>query len=292
MIVNMFYGFCMALADSVPGVSGGTIAFILGFYEKLLDSVHNLFSKDPQHRKSAIPFIVKLLLGWAVGMGLSVLALSKLFESNIYLLSSAFLGLTISSIPFIIIAEKEEIKDKYGNIVFTLIGIILVVSISLLRTKISSGSTIDFSNLQIGQYVYVFISGAIAITAMVLPGISGSTLLLILGVYIPTINAIREFMRFNFSIIGGLLTIFLGIVFGLAISIGIIRSALKNFKSETLYLILGLMIGSLYAICMGPTTLKEPLPPLSLSNFSIIGFIIGIIILFGLETARKKIENS
>ena len=79
MILNMFYGFCMALADSVPGVSGGTIAFILGFYEKLLDNVHNIFSKDMTKRKSAIPFIVKLLLGWAIGMAISVTVLSNLF---------------------------------------------------------------------------------------------------------------------------------------------------------------------------------------------------------------------
>jgi len=72
MILNMFYGFCMALADSVPGVSGGTIAFILGFYEKLLDNVHNIFSKDKEKRKTAIPFIAKLLLGWAIGMAISV----------------------------------------------------------------------------------------------------------------------------------------------------------------------------------------------------------------------------
>ena len=68
MIVNIFYGFCMALADSVPGVSGGTIAFILGFYEKLLDNVHNIFSKDNDKRKTSIPFIVKLLIVWDIGM--------------------------------------------------------------------------------------------------------------------------------------------------------------------------------------------------------------------------------
>ena len=92
MIINIFYGFCMALADSFPGVSGGTIAFILGFYEKLLDSVHYLFSKeDPKKRSQAIYFIAKLIIGWIIGMGMSVAVLSNLFESKIYLLSSIFL---------------------------------------------------------------------------------------------------------------------------------------------------------------------------------------------------------
>ena len=161
MIVNIFYGFCMALADSVPGVSGGTIAFILGFYEKLLDNVHNVFSKDNDKRKSAIPFIVKLLIGWAIGIGMSVVILSSLFESNIYTLSSVFLGLTVSSIPFIIISEKNDIKGNYSNLVFSILGIMLVVTISLLRSKVSSGTSIDFSDLKFIQYGYIFIASFI-----------------------------------------------------------------------------------------------------------------------------------
>lgn len=290
MILNMFYGFCMALADSVPGVSGGTIAFILGFYEKLLDNVHNIFSKDKEKRKTAIPFIAKLLLGWAIGMAISVTVLSNLFENKIYLLSSVFLGLTSASIPFIVISEKEDLKGKYANLLFTIIGLILVVSISVLRDHISGGSTVDFANLQLVQYAYVFISGMIAITAMVLPGISGATLLLILGVYAPTITGIKELLHFNLSVLPGIICLGLGILIGLALSIGLIRMALKKYKSKTLYFIIGLMIGSLYAIGMGPTTLKTPLPPLGFSTFSILGFIFGIVILLGLEMTRKKLE--
>ena len=291
MILNMFYGFCMALADSVPGVSGGTIAFILGFYEKLLDNVHNIFSKDMTKRKSAIPFIIKLLLGWAIGMAISVTVLSNLFESKIYFLSSVFLGLTSVSIPFIIISEKEDLKGKFGNLIFTLIGLVLVVSISILRDRISGGSSIDFANLQPLQYAYVFFAGMIAITAMVLPGISGATLLLILGVYAPTITGIKELLHFNLSVLPGIICLGLGILTGLALSIGLIRVALKKYKSKTLYFILGLMIGSLCAIGMGPTTLKTPLPALGLSTFSILGFILGIAILLGLEMTRKKLED-
>lgn len=290
MILNMFYGFCMALADSVPGVSGGTIAFILGFYEKLLDNVHNIFSKDKEKRKTAIPFIAKLLLGWVIGMAISVTVLSNLFENKIYLLSSVFLGLTSASIPFIVISEKEYLKGKYANLLFTIIGLILVVSISVLREHISGGSTVDFANLQLVQYAYVFISSMIAITAMVLPGISGATLLLILGVYAPTITGIKELLHFNLSVLPGIICLGLGILIGLALSIGLIRMALKKYKSKTLYFIIGLMIGSLYAIGMGPTTLKTPLPALGFSTFSILGFIFGIVILLGLEMTRKKLE--
>ncbi|MGP1568411.1 MAG: DUF368 domain-containing protein [Peptoanaerobacter stomatis] len=292
MIINIFYGFCMALADSVPGVSGGTIAFILGFYEKLLDSVHYLFSKeDPKKRSQAIYFIVKLIIGWIIGMGMSVAVLSNLFESKIYLLSSIFLGLTLSSIPFVIISEKKNIQGKYGEILFSILGIALVITISSLRSSVLNNSSIHFESLSASQFIYVFISGMIAITAMVLPGISGSTLLLIFGVYVPTITAVKEFITFNFSVIWGLMALGLGILFGLAISIKTIRLTLKNHKSKMIYFITGLMIGSLYAISMGPTTLKNPLPQLSFSTFNIFGFILGIAILLALEFIRRYLEK-
>ena len=68
MIVTVFHGFCMALADSVPGVSGGTIAFILGFYERFLDALHDLFRGEGERRKAGLRYVLKLGLGWMVGM--------------------------------------------------------------------------------------------------------------------------------------------------------------------------------------------------------------------------------
>ena len=71
MFVHLFHGFCMALADSVPGVSGGTIAFILGFYDRFLNALHDLFGKDPAARRPALRYLVKLGAGWVIGMGLA-----------------------------------------------------------------------------------------------------------------------------------------------------------------------------------------------------------------------------
>lgn len=112
MLVNMFHGFCMALADSVPGVSGGTIAFILGFYDRFLNALHDLFSGTAAERKAALCYLVKLGLGWVVGMGLAATALAQVFESGIYVLSSAFLGLTIASLPFIIREERSTLAGR------------------------------------------------------------------------------------------------------------------------------------------------------------------------------------
>ena len=81
----------MALADSVPGVSGGTIAFILGFYDDFINSLNTLVSKDPwEEKKKALIFLIKLGFGWVVGLGLSVVFLSSIFNDHIYAISSLF----------------------------------------------------------------------------------------------------------------------------------------------------------------------------------------------------------
>ena len=92
MGLTAFHGFCMALADSVPGVSGGTIAFILGFYDRFLDALHQLFGTDTDARRAAVRYLLQLGLGWVVGMVASVAALAELFASQVYFMSSLFLG--------------------------------------------------------------------------------------------------------------------------------------------------------------------------------------------------------
>lgn len=94
--IDMLDGFCMSLADSVPGVSGGTVAFILGFYEQLLASFQNAFSRDKGKRRSALLYLLRIGAGWAVGMGLCMVLLNRTFETHVYFLSSVFIGLTVA----------------------------------------------------------------------------------------------------------------------------------------------------------------------------------------------------
>ena len=180
-IVNLIRGFFMALADSVPGVSGGTIAFILGFYDEFIGSLNTLVSKNSKEEKiQALQFLLKIGVGWAIGMITSVLFLASIFEEHIYSISSVFIGFIIFSIPLIIKAEKETIKNKYLNIVWTITGILVVVAITVFNPVAGgTGFEVSLSQLNIGLILYVFIAGMIAISAMVLQGISGSTLLLI-----------------------------------------------------------------------------------------------------------------
>ena len=197
LIERFIQGFCMALADSVPGVSGGTIAFIMGFYDKFINSLDNLLRGDSKEKKQALKFLIKLGIGWIVGFLISATILSTLFNSKIYVLSSLFLGFIIFAIPVVIREEKDEVIGKYKNIIFLVLGMLFVVLISFLN---SNGSLIEIGHLNklnLGLMIYVFLAGAIAITAMILPGISGSTLLLIFGLYIPIMNAVKNILKFE-----------------------------------------------------------------------------------------------
>ena len=287
---NWVQGFSMALADSVPGVSGGTVAFVLGFYDKLINSLNTLISRKGD-KKEAITFLIKLGIGWAIGMAIASLILSSLFETHIYQVSSLFIGFIIFAIPLIIKEEKENIKGKYKNLIFTIIGIVVVSGITYFNPQTGSGANIDITNLNLGLALYVFIAGMIAISAMILPGISGSTLLLICGLYMPIITGIKETLHFNLSYIPVLFVFGLGVLAGIALIIKIVKKALEKYRSQTIYLIIGLMIGSIYAIIMGATTLKIPQAPLSLKTFNFICFVIGGLIILGMEIAKRKLES-
>lgn len=282
----------MSLADSVPGVSGGTIAFILGFYDKFITALNNIIFGNKQEKKEAVFFLIKLGIGWIVGMILATLVLTSLFEKNIYQISSLFLGFIVFSIPLIIKDELSSLKGKYQNLIFTVLGIAVVSLITYFNPISSTSNIVNISHLNIGLIAYVFFAAMIAISAMVLPGISGSTLLLIFGLYIPIMNAIKELLHFNLSYFPVLLVFGLGVIIGIILVIKLIKRALEKHRSQTIYLIIGLMLGSLYAIVMGPTTLEASKPPMSFTSFNFVFFIVGGIVILGLEQAKKLLEKN
>ncbi len=291
MLINFVRGFCMAIADSVPGVSGGTIAFLLGFYDKFIGSINNILSGTKEQRRNSLKFILKLGIGWVIGFLLSVLILSSFFQSNIYQISSLFLGLIIFSIPIIVMAEKDCLKGKYANLIFTAIGIIIVCLITYYNPVSGEGSSIDLTNISLPLTLYVFIAAIITISAMVLPGISGSTLLLAMGLYLPMIMAIKEVFHLNMEYLPMLLVFAVGLVAGIFSVIKIVKYFLDKHRSQTVYLIIGLMIGSTYAIVMGATTLEVPQPAMTLQTFHVLFFILGGVILLGLELMKRRMVS-
>lgn len=289
-IMNFINGFCMALADSVPGVSGGTIAFLLGFYDKFIGSLDDLFRGNMEKKKEALKFLIKLGCGWVVGFLIAASVLAKFFNTKIYTMSSLFLGFILFAIPVVIREEKNTIKGKYKHLIFLLLGITVVVGISLLTS--TGGMNVDINNFNIGTIIYVFIAAMIAISAMILPGISGSTLLLIFGLYIPIMTRVKALISFDFSALPILIIFGLGMVAGILTFTKLIRKCLEKYRSQTVFAILGMMIGSMYSIVMGPTTLDVPQAAMTFSTFNIIAFVIGGVIICGLELLKRYFEKT
>ena len=280
-------GFCMALADSVPGVSGGTVAFIMGFYDRFIGSIHDLAFGKMKEKKAALVYLAKLGVGWIIGMVMAVIILSALFESHIYVVSSLFIGFIAGAIPLIVKEEKESMKEVSKGILFCLIGIMLEVGITWANGSVG-GASMDLGEFSIGAAIKLFFIGMIAISAMFLPGISGSTLLLIFGAYIPVITAVKGILSLDFSYVPCMLFFGCGVLTGTVTVVKAIKVCLENYRTQTVYMILGMMIGSFYAIIMGPTTLEVPQAALNLRSFQIISAVVGVSLVLGMQMIKER----
>jgi putative membrane protein len=231
-------GMGMGAADVVPGVSGGTIAFITGIYEELINSLANinlaalklLFSKGISSFWKHINgnFFVALFLG----IGISVFSLAKgltyLLEQYPVVLWSFFFGLILASAILIL---KSVPKWNVGNGIGLMLGIAVAVFVSLAQAS-ADGTSLP----------YIFLSGCIAICAMILPGISGAFILVLLGSYAVVIEGIKDV---NLSII----TVFgAGCVIGLLAFSKLLKFLFENYKSLVLAILTGFLFGSLVKI--------------------------------------------
>ena len=242
-------GIAMGAADVVPGVSGGTIAFISGIYQELIDSINTIdLSLLKTLKKEGIKAAWKqanasFLLALIIGIGISILTFSKiithLLATQPILVWSFFFGLIIASILLI---WKQISNWKPVTIIALLIGIVLTYYITIARPVSSPDS-----------YPYLFLSGFVAIIAMILPGISGAFILLLMGSYetvMSTINQFREgFSQLNGEILLNALTklgVFaIGAIIGLKTFSKILHWMFDHHKNTTLALLVGFMIGSL-----------------------------------------------
>lgn len=288
MLIRVLGGFLMALADSVPGVSGGTVAFIMGIYDEFITSLNNIVSRDTEKRMKAMKFLLKMGSGWIVGLALASLFINAVFEKNIYQISSLFLGFVLFAIPVIISEEKESFRGKYKNIIYTVLGAALVCVITYLSGHITGGGI----SLAIGEYslftgLLLFICGVCAISAMVLPGISGSTLMLVFGFYQAIMTAIAGMLHLEFKFFPALCIFALGCIIGICTSVKGLKFLLSKHRSAMMYFVIGMMTGSFYAIVMGPTSLDTPREALSFDTFHVIFFIIGGIVIFGIQSLKK-----
>ncbi len=270
-LVIGFKGMAMGAADVVPGVSGGTIAFISGIYEELLGSISNVnlgllkILKDDGLKAAWKQVNGNFLASLFIGIFVSIVSLAKaikyLLENEPILLWSFFFGLVLASIIYI---AKQITKWNVISVIVLVLGAFLAYYITTLNPLVTENSSL----------LFMFLAGAIAICAMILPGISGAFILVLLGAYKPILAAVNDRDIKTIAAVG------LGAIVGLLSFSKILKWLFANYKNYTLAVLTGFIIGSLNKIWPWKETLtwrtnshgvKVPFNQQSVSPFSYEG---------------------
>ena len=236
----------MGIAEVIPGVSGGTIAFITGIYERLINTIKTILGpeifKSLRHdgllgawKKADGLFLTMLLGGMVLGIGVGVFGVTHLLENYPELLWAFFFGLIIASALYI---GRQVTKWGAVEIAILVLGVAVAYFITVASPAQGSESL-----------VMVFMAGTIAISALILPGISGSFILLLMGMYTLIIPTVKDALKtFNPDSLVILVVFALGCLLGLATFSRVLSWTFKNYHNQTLALLTGFMIGSLNKI--------------------------------------------
>jgi len=272
-IMLVIKGFIMGIANIIPGVSGGTLALTLGIYEKFIEAISHFFDK----LKENIKFLVPIFLG----IGLSLLTMSNViteaFEHYPVPTAFLFMGLVIGGIPMLSNkVKKSKERKQVSSYIIALITFALVIVLAFSDQLFGSGlSDVTLKNLDLTGYILLFLVGLVAAATMVIPGVSGSLVLMLLGYYLPVVNAIKDLTHFN-NIVDNCLILIpfgLGVVVGIVVIAKIIEWLLKKYEAKTYFGVLGFIIASIIAI---PVSVYNEYGTLS---YSLIEGIIAVILL-------------
>ena len=236
---NIYRGILMGISDLIPGVSGGTIAFILGIYDRLLESISGFFSRE---WKKHLGFLVPLGIGIVITLLLFSRVIEYLLEQHYEATQFFFMGLIIGVIPYIM--KQAEVKKNFTVrhlVILVVIGAALAVTAFIPTEE----DLAPITSLTLPVFFLLFFSGWLASMAMLLPGISGSFILLLLGVYSTAINALSSLNIPVAMAIGA------GVIVGFIVSSKAIQYLLANFTYVTYAAIIGLILGSLFVVFPG-----------------------------------------
>ncbi len=272
-IMLVIKGFIMGIGNIIPGVSGGTLALTLGIYEKFIEAISHFFDKLKENIKFLVPIFI--------GIGLSLLTMSNViteaFEHYPVPTAFLFMGLVIGGIPMLSNkVKKSKERKQVSSYIIALITFALVIVLAFSDQLFGSGlSDVTLKNLDLTGYILLFLVGVVAAATMVIPGVSGSLVLMLLGYYLPVVNTIKDLTHFN-NIVDNCLILIpfgLGVVVGIVVIAKIIEWLLKKYEAKTYFGVLGFIIASIIAI---PVSVYNEYGTLS---YSLVEGIIAIILL-------------
>ena len=248
MIKNVLKGIVMGIANIIPGVSGGTMAVSMGIYDKMIHSVTHLFKEFKESMKFLIPIFL--------GIGIALVGLSFIIEpAFVYFplqTNCLFIGLIVGGLP----AVWQKVKGKgvkAGYIIPFILFFALVVGLAAIGEKEGAAADLSFS---LWSVIKLFVVGIIASATMVIPGVSGSMMLLLMGYYNPIVSAIKNFVTalasFDMAGImegcGILVPMGIGIVVGIFAIAKLIEIIFEKFPIHAFWAIIGLIVASPVAI--------------------------------------------
>lgn len=247
-ILLVIKGFIMGIANIIPGVSGGTLALTLGIYEDFIGAISHFFRNIKKHVNFLLPIFVGILL--------SVITMSNVistcFDQYPIPTTLFFMGLVIGGIPMLLKRVKNtKEKKQVSSYVIALITFSIVMVMAFSEQIFGSGlGNVSFSNMAVFDYVILFFVGLIAAATMVIPGVSGSLVLMLLGYYLPIIGVLKELTKFE-NLGPNLLVAF---VFGVGVLVGIVAISkvieylLEKFEAKTFFGVIGFILASIIAI--------------------------------------------
>ncbi len=250
MIKNVMKGIIIGLANIIPGVSGGTLAVSMGIYDKLIHCITHLFSE----LKNNILFLLPIMIGMGIAIVGSTFGIDFLFEKFPMETNFLFIGLIVGSLPPVYNKVKGNTIKK-GHIISAFVFFAIVVGLALLNEQ--AGASVELTT-SIFSLTKLFIVGVIAAATMVIPGVSGSMMLLLLGYYNPILGAIKSFIVSVFSMnINGIIDgIFILTPFGIGVIVGIFAIAkiieviFEKYPDYAYWSIIGLIVASPIAILL------------------------------------------
>ena len=275
-IILIIKGMIIGLANVIPGVSGGTLMITLGIYEQIIGVISHFFKNFKDNLKFIIPL--------GIGAVLSLLLFSKIISLSLDKFPLAttlfFLGLIVGGIPLLIKnMNKNKDSKKISNYVIAFISFTFIILFAMLKNN----NIADLNNLSFIKLILLFGVGIVAAATMVIPGISGSFVLMLVGYYKPIIDTIKDITNFKLLTHNMLILAFfgIGVLIGIVLVSKLIEMLLKKYETKTYFAVFGFVIASIIAI----------IKPLLGINLNIIELIIGIILFIIGMFATYKISK-
>ena len=248
-LINFIKGFILGIANVIPGVSGGTMAVSMGLYELILSSIGNFFKDIKGNFIKLLPIILGILVAIVSTSKLVTYALTNYKAQTLCL----FIGLIFGGVS--IIMRKIKGKGSKTNYLIFFVIFFFVISLNFLKTGLIE---ISFANMGIIDYLLLLLIGFIASSAMVIPGISGSFILMVLGYYdkiIYTVSTITDFSKLGSNLLI-LVPFGIGVIIGIVFMAKLITNLIKKYETKTYFAIMGFVLSSVVVLLLQLTDFK------------------------------------